>query len=161
MFFVCLFRRSVCSWSLRGPPSGIWLCPSLVSSFGLSLRSFFVDTVVLAVGDHRERPWFPCSLRKITRYEFFRYAAARFPRCFVVTVSFNVEFERSVRVLALTYYFVNDVRRPFRVLDDFELFRFSFVSILRVLGWHFVCNSIGFNAFYCSVAVYYGPLVSS
>ena len=50
----------------------------------------FVDTVVLAVDDHRECSGFPCSLRKVTRYEFLRYVAAGFPRCFVVTVPLNL-----------------------------------------------------------------------
>ena len=52
-----------------------------------------LDTVILVVDDHRECSGCPRFLRILTRYELFRNVAARFPRCFAVTVPLNVEFE--------------------------------------------------------------------
>ena len=135
---------------------------SFVGSFVPSFRSrfCFVSTVVLTVEDYRECTWCPCLLRKIKRYEFFRYVATTFPRCFVVAVPLNVEFERSVRILSVVQYFVDDVRRSFRVL--LVMSRCFLVCCRRVLGWRCVRTSVSVNSFGCSVAVdYVGPVVFS
>ena len=56
-----------------------------------------------------------------------------FPRCFLVAVPLNVEFERSVRILSVVQYFVDDVRRSFLVL--LVTSRCFLVWCRRVLEW--------------------------
>ena len=65
----------------------------------------------------------------------------------------TLKFERSVRILPVVQYLVDDVRRSFCVL--LVTFRFFLV-------WRCIRISISVNSFGCSIAVYYvGPVVFS
>ena len=72
----------------------------------------------------------------------------------------QVEFERSVRILSMAKYLVDDVGGSFRVL--FVAYRGFFVWCRRVLGWRCVRDSIIVDAFGCPVSFYdVGPVLFS